>query len=151
MAHQAHSFTLDTAYRSINAVTISSTGTTNGTAIDLGAANQYAKFAVVIDWSGLTVAGSNNETYRFKVQLSDSSGFSTQAVTCEKILGDKDATANTHDTPAAGRAVLFADNVATFSSTDPNTVAACRYVRVQCVAGGTSPAATISAHIVPLP
>lgn len=151
MAHQAHSLALDTAYRSINAVAISGTGTTSGSTIDLGAAGAYAKFAVVIDWSGLTVAGTNNETYTFRVQVSSDSGFSTVAFTAQRVLGDKDATGATHDTPAAGRLVLFADNVAILSSTDPNTVVACRYVRVQCVAGGTSPAATVTAHIVPLP
>ena len=151
MAFKPYDIPLDVNSRFHNATAISSATTTNGTTIDLGAANQYAKFAVVIDYSGLTVAGTNNETYRFKVQISDSSGFSSQHVVAERILGDKDATANTHDTPAAGRVVMFADNVATFSSTDANSIQACRYVRCQIVAGGTSPAVTVSAYLVPMP
>lgn len=150
MAFQAHQFTLDDGTRTFNAEAISTAATTNGSTIDFGAANAYARFAVVIDWSGLAVTGTDNEVYRFQLQVSDSSGFTNSMITGEKLLGDKDATGYTYDSPAAGRTVLFADNVAQFSSTDSNGYIAARYVRLRCVTTGTTPAITVSAWILPI-
>lgn len=151
MAHQCHSFLLDDTNKVFNAQAISSATTTNGSTVDFGAANAYQKFAFVVDFSGLTVAGTNNEVYRFQVQVSDSSGFSNSMVVAERLLGDKDATGYTYDTPAAGRTVVYADNVATFSSTDANSIISARYVRLRCVTTGTSPAVTLNAWLVPMP
>jgi len=150
MAFQAHQFTLDDTTRFFNAEAISTATTTNGTTVDLGAANEYARFAVVIDWSGLAVTGTDNEVYRFQLQVSDSSGFTNSMVTAERLLGDKDATGYTYDTPAAGRVVLYSDNVAQFSSTDANSYIAGRYVRLRCVTTGTTPAITVTAWLVPI-
>jgi hypothetical protein len=72
-------------------------------------------------------------------------------VTAERLLGDKDATGYTYDTPAAGRVVLYADNVSQFSSTDANSYIAGRYMRLRCTTTGTTPAITITAWAVPIP
>jgi hypothetical protein len=150
MAFQTHSLTLDDSTRCFNAEAISTATTVNGTTIDLGAANAYARFAVVIDWTGLAVTGTDNEVYRFQVQVSDSSGFSNAMVTGERLLGDKDATGYTYDTPVAGRVVLYADNVTQFSSSDANSYIAGRYVRLRCTTTGTTPAITLTAWLVPI-
>ena len=150
MAFKPYDVTLDNGNRFHNAVTVTTATSTAGTTIDLGAANQFAKFLVVIDYSGLTVSGTDNEVYRFQIQISADSGFSAYTVQAEKLLGDKDATGYTHDTPAAGRTVLYADNVGVLSSTDPNIVAPLRYVRCLMITTGTTPSITVSAWLVPM-
>lgn len=149
MAHQTHSFTLDTAGRTYNAQTL--TASASGTAIDLtGAADVFAKFAIVIDWSGLDVA-SGNELYRFQVQGATTSAFSTAYVLEEQLFGDTSVTTQPVDTPATGRKILYCDNVAQTSASDANSLAALRWIRLSCIVSGTSPTITVTAHIVPLP
>lgn len=151
MAFKPYDVTLDNGYRLHNAAAITTATSTNGTTIDLGAANQFARFMIVIDYSGLTVTGADGEVYRFQVQISSDSGHSSYTVQAEKLLGDKDATGYTHDTPASGRTVLYADNVGVLSHTDSNIVAPLRYVRCSCITTGTTPSITISAWLVPMP
>lgn len=151
MAHQCHNLTLDSNLRTFNAQAIASATTTNGTSIDLtGATDAYAKFAVVIDWSALDVT-TGDETYRFQVQGSTATGFSTKYVLMEKLLGDTSVTLNAVDSPATGRTVIFCDNVAHTSASDGNTMAALRWIRLSCISSGTTPIITVTAHIVPMP
>lgn len=150
MAFQAYNLTLDSALQLASATAVSTAATTNGTAVDLGvAANSYQRFAVVIDWSGLDAA-STDELYRMQVQGSTASGFSTAYVLEEKRLGDSSVNLQPVDTTATGRIVLFCDNVAYTSATDANSVAAMQYVRLTCISSGTTPAITYSAWIVPI-
>ena len=153
MAFQTHNLTLDSDLRSMNAVAISTATTTNGTSLDLtGAADAFAKFAVVIDWSGLDFANAD-ELYRIQVQGATATGFGTVYVLEERRLGATGAAFNVQpvSTTAVGRVVLYCDNVVSTSSTDANSLSAMRWVRVSCVSSGTSPAITLTAHIVPLP
>lgn len=150
MAFKGYDVPLDNGMRVFNAQAISTATTTSSTTIDVGAANVFARYMVVIDFSGLTITGTEDETYRFQVQVGSASNFATQAIVAQRILGDKEATFYTHDTPSSGRVVLYCDNVATFSSTDPGSVAPAQYIRLQCVTGGTTPAITVTAWFVPL-
>lgn len=150
MVFQTYNKLLDGALQLANATAVTTATTTNGTAVDLGqAANAYAKFAVVIDWSGLDVA-STNELYQMQVQGSTTSAFSTAYVLEEKRLGDSSVNLQPVDTTALGRVVLFCDNVAVTSATDSSSVAAMQYIRLSCVSSGTTPAITYSAWIVPV-
>lgn len=151
MAHQCYSLTLDGALQLANATAVSSATTTNGTAVDIGgAANNWQRFAVVIDWSGMDVA-STNELYQFQVQGATTSAFSTAYVLAEKRLGDSSVNLQPVDTTAAGRAVIYCDNVAVTSASDANSLIATQHVRLSCVSSGTTPAVTYSAWIVPMP
>lgn len=150
MAFQPHSVTLDGATQLFSAQSVSAAATTTSSTFDVGAANAYTRFAIVVDWSGLEVSGTDNEVYRFQVRVSDSTGFTNSMVTAERLLGDKDATGYTYDTPAAGRFMLFADNVAQFSSTDANSYIAARYIRIALITTGTTPNITVNAWVVPI-
>ena len=158
MVFQTYNKLLDGALQLASATAVSSAATTNGTAVDLGqAANAYAKFAVVIDWSGLDVA-SADELYRMQVQGSTTSAFSTPYVLEEKRLGAVGGSPGPATgvnlqpvaTTALGRVVMFVDNVAVTSASDSSSVAAMQYIRLTCVSSGTTPAITYSAWIVPV-
>jgi hypothetical protein len=150
MAHQSHSVSLDGATQLFTAQAVSTATTTNSSTFDVGAANAYARFGIVLDWSGLEVTGTDNELYRFQVRMSDTSAFTNSMCVAERLLGDKDANTQTYDTPAAGRVMMFADNVAQFSSTDANAYIAGRYVRVSLITSGTTPNITVNAWLVPI-
>jgi hypothetical protein len=159
MAFQCYSLTLDGALQLASATAVSTATTTNGTALDLGgAANNWQRFAVVIDWSGLDVA-SGDELYRFQVQGATASAFSTPYVLAEKRLGADGSSPGPAtgvnlqpvDTTALGRMVIYCDNVAVTSATDSSSIIATQFVRLTCVSSGTSPAVTFSAWIVPMP
>ena len=151
MAHQCYSLTLDGALQLASATAVSTATTTNGTAVDIGgAANNWQRFAVVIDWSGLDVA-NGDELYRFQVQGATASAFSTAYVLEERRLGDSSVNLQPVDTTAVGRMVLYVDNVAVTSATDPNSIISTQFVRLTCISSGTSPAVTYSAWIVPIP
>lgn len=159
MAHQCYSLTLDGALQLANATAIASATTVNGTAVDIGgAANNWQRFAVVIDWSGLDVA-STDELYRFQVQGATASGFGTPYVLAEKRLGVAGASPGPATgtnlqpvaTTALGRMVIYCDNVAVTSATDSSSLIATQFIRLSCTSSGTSPAVTYSAWIVPIP
>lgn len=150
MAHQAHSVSLDGATQLFTAQAVSTATTTNSSTFDVGAANSYARFGIVLDWSGLEVTGTDNEIYRFQIRISDTSAFTNSMVTAERLLGDKDATGYTYDTPASGRVMLFSDNVAQFSSTDAAGYISARYVRIALITTGTTPNITVNAWLVPI-
>lgn len=158
MAFQCYSLTLDGALQLASATT-SAGATTNGTAVDIGgAANNWQRFAVVIDWSGLDVA-STDELYRFQVQGATASAFSTPYVLAEKRLG----AAGVSPGPATGvnlqpvsstglgRMVIYCDNVAVTSATDSSSIIATQFIRLTCISSGTTPTITYSAWIVPIP
>ena len=159
MAHQCYSLTLDGALQLANATAVASATTTNGTAVDIGgAANNWQRFAVVIDWSGLDVA-TGDELYRFQVQGATASAFSTPYVLAEKRLGADGGSPGPAtgvnlqpvDTTALGRMVIYCDNVAVTSATDSSSIISTQWIRLTCVSSGTTPAVTFSAWIVPIP
>jgi hypothetical protein len=151
MAHQCYSLTLDGALQLANATAVASATTTNGTAFDLGgAANNWQRFAVVIDWSGMDIT-TGDESYRFQVQGATASAFSTAYVLAEKRLGDSTVNLQPVDTTALGRTVIYCDNVAVTSATDSSSVISTQFVRLTCISAGTTPAVTYSAWIVPIP
>lgn len=152
MAFQTYNLPLDNGFRVWNAAAISSATTTNTNAFDLTGSDSstFSKFAVVLDWSGLTAAGTDT-LYRMRVQVSAASGFSTAYTIEERLLGHATAASQPVNTPATGRVMLYCDNVATTSATDPGSLQGMRYVRVQCISAGTTPTITLTGWIVPLP
>ena len=120
MAFQPYSITLDSAMQLKDAgnVTASAAGTVGGSAavIDLGATNNYTRFAVVIDIAAV-LATTYTLTYR---SVRDTASISQPV-----------------DTAVGSRIVLFADNVACTSATDPASLMACRYVRIYAAVGGS--------------
>ena len=155
MAFQTYNLTLDTATQLKDAglVAADAAGQVSSAAayVDLGAANAYAKFAVVIDWTACEVA-SGDEVYDIQVQGSTASSFSTKYILASKKFGDSSVTLQPVDTAASGRAVIFCDNVATTSASDPASQIACQYIRVYADVGGTIASGfNYTAWFVPLP
>ena len=157
MAFQAHSLTLDGGLdlktAGLVAADASGAALTGGVAsVDLtGAANAYAKFAVVIDWTACEVA-SGDEVYDIQIFGCAATNFTTDYILTSRKFGDSSVTFQGVDTPPSGRAVLFADNVAHTSATDGNGVEALRYVRVTVdVTGTIATGMNFTATIVPLP
>jgi len=154
MAFQAHNFTLDTALQLKDAGLVAADAAAQvGGAdqyIDLGAANAYARFAVVIDWTACEVA-STDEVYDVQVQGSTATSFSTKYILASKKFGDSSVTLQPVDTPPSGRTVIFCDNVAHTSATDGNSIIATRYIRLYTdVAGTIATGFNYSAWLVPL-
>lgn len=154
MVFQTHNFTLDSAtqLKDAGAITSDTAGTVSSVAayVDLGAANAYSKFAVVIDWTACDVA-SGDELYSLKVQGATASAFSTSYTLAMKQLGDSTVTGQPVDTPASGRIVIFGDNVACTSASDPGSEIACQYIRIYLDVAGTSPSLNYTAWFIPLP
>ncbi len=155
MAHQAHSFTLDAATQLKDAGLVASdaAGTVGGSAavVDLGAANTYCRFAVVIDWTACEVA-SGDEVYAVRIQGSTSSAFSAVYTLAERRFGDSSVSFNATDTPPTGRAVIYGDNVAITSASDGNSIESLRYIRLFTDVGGTiATGMNFSAYLVPMP
>ena len=157
MAYQTHSLTLDGGLdlktAGLVAADASGASLTGGIAyVDLtGAANAYAKFAVVIDWTACEVA-DGNEVYDVQIFGCAATNFTTDYILTSRKFGDTSVTFQGVDTPPSGRAVLFGDNVAHTSATDGNSVEALRYVRVTVdVAGTIATGMNFTATIVPMP
>ena len=155
MAFQAYNFTLDTATQLKDAglVAADAAGTVSSAAayVDLGAANAYAKFAVVIDWTACEVA-SGDEVYDLQVQGSTASSFSTKYILASKKLGDSSVTGQPVDTAASGRIVIFGDNVVHPHATDATQQLATQYIRVYADVGGTiATGINYTAWFIPLP
>lgn len=155
MVFQTHNFTLDSATQLKDAglVAADAAGQVSSAAayVDLGAANAYSKFAVVIDWTACEVA-SGDEAYDIQVQGSTATSFSTKYILASKKLGDSTVTLQPVDTPPSGRIVIFGDNVACTSATDPGSEIACQYIRVYAdVAGTIATGINYTAWFIPLP
>ena len=155
MGFQGYNLTLDSAtqLKDAGAITSSAAGTVSSAAayVDLGAANAYAKFAVVVDWTACEVA-MGDEVYDIQVQGSTATSFSTKYVLASKKLGDSSVNGQPVDTPASGRMVIFCDNVACTSASDPNSLIATQYIRVYAtIAGSIATGINYTAWFVPLP
>lgn len=158
MAFQCHSLTLDGGLdlktAGLVAADASGSSLSGGVAyVDLtGAANAYAKFAVVIDWTAIDLDGGN-EVYDVQVYGCAATDFTTDFILTSRKFGDSSVTFQGADTPPSGRVVLFADNVAHTSATDGNVVECMRYVRLSVdVAGaGVGTGFNFTAKIVPMP
>lgn len=155
MVFQTHNFTLDSATQLKDAglVAADAAGTVSAAAayVDLGAANAYAKFAVVIDWTACEVA-DGNEAYHMRVEGATASAFSTAYILAKQSLGDSSVTGQPVDSPPNGRIVIYGDNVACTSATDAGSEIACRYIRIYCdVAGTIATGINYTAWFVPLP
>lgn len=155
MVFQTHNFTLDSATQLKDAglVAADAAGTVSAAAAyhDMGAANAYGRFAVVIDWTACEVA-TGDEVYAIRVQGSDTSSFTNAYVLAERRFGDSTVSFQPVDTAPTGRAVIYADNVAATSATDGASQIACRYIRVYADVGGTiATGFNYTAWLVPLP
>lgn len=115
-------------------VAASAAGTVGGQAavVDFGAANAFATFDVVIDWTACESDGT--EVYRVEVQGSATADFSTFYVLDERRFGVLSGQAN--NTPPSGRAIMRASNVALTSATSGTASSPLRYVRVFCTVTG---------------
>ena len=154
MVFQTHNFTLDSAIQLKDAglVAASAAATVSSAAAyaDFGAANAYARFAIVIDWTACEV-DSGNEVYTIQVEGSTATSFSTKYRLATRQFGDSSVNAQPVDTTSSGRAVIFADNVACTSASDPGSEIACQYVRIYCTVGGTvATGFNYTAWLVPL-
>ena len=104
---------------------------------DLGASRLDAR--VILDVSAIKTTATD-ESYRFRVQLSNSLTFAASVVTAASVeLGAPSATGNTIATPVGRYEVPF--------STEVNGVTY-RYARLSFVIAGTAPTVTNSAYIV---
>lgn len=153
MAFQAHNFVLDAGQqlKDAGAVTADGAGTVSAAAavFDLGAANAYARFAVVIDWTAIDIT-TGDEAYDIQVQGAAASNFATPYILVNRKLGDSTVTLQPVDTAPSGRLVLFGDNVAMTSATDGSAEIATRYIRVYHDVAGTTPSINYTAFIVPV-
>lgn len=154
MAFQAQNFTLDTATQLKDAGLVAATaaGTVGGSAafVNFGAANAYARFAVVVDWTACEVA-SGDENYQLCLEGATADTFGTAYRLATRGLGDSTVNGQPVDTPPSGRVVIFADNVAMTSATDGNSVIACQFVRIRVVISGTvATGLNYTAWLVPL-
>jgi hypothetical protein len=174
MAHQCHDYVLDGTLQ-LNDRTTGSTvnntivgATSGGTAIvlDLGEPatswtgiedaspamplkKPFARFAVVIDWTGIQ-AGAG-QAYYFKVQGSVwDSAFGSDVFELEQVVVGEQASNNQpFATVANNRKVLYCDNVVHTSTGAAQT---CRYIRVAvfCSNGGMTTGWNYKAWLVPL-
>jgi len=154
MAFQPHNITLDgaTQLKDAGLVAADAAATVGGSAavIDLGAANAYARFAVVIDWTACEVA-SSDEVYAVRIQGSVASSFTNAYTLAERRFGDSNVSFNATDTPPSGRCVIYGDNVAHTSATDGNSVEALRYIRLYTdVTGTIATGMNFTAWLVPI-
>ena len=156
MAFQTHSVTLDGGLdlktAGLVAADASGAALSGGVAfVDLtGAANAYARFAVVIDWTACEVA-TGDEVYDIQVYGCAATNFTTDYILTSRKFGDSSVTFQGVDTPPSGRAILYGDNIAHTSATDGNSVEALRYVRLSVdVAGTIATGMNFTATIVPI-
>ena len=154
MAFQTHNFTLDgaTQLKDAGLVAADTAGQVNSAAayFDVGAANAYARYAIVIDWTACEVA-TGDEVYDLQIQGSTATSFSTKYILTSRKLGDSSVTLQPVDTPPSGRIVIYGDNVAHTSATDGSVQIACRYIRIYAdVAGTIATGLNYTAWLVPI-
>lgn len=148
MAHQCTSVALDQATKLSDTLTATTVGNNRGTVdgaaqvVDLGG---YAEFDVVIDWTTIDVADAN-ETYEFRIEGATTSAFASTYILARFSVGRTAATAQPIATPANARVVLPCNNLAHTDSSSTVQIPL-RFVRVNCVAGGTTPSITFSAWL----
>lgn len=149
MVFQSQNYTLDDNLLLSAAALVAADAAGSVAYIDLGAANAYAEFDVVLRWTACEV-DTGNEKYDFRVEGSAATAFSTVYVLGQKILGDSSVSFNAVDTAPIGQAVIHCDNVACTSATDGGSLIACRYVRIYLDVSGTiATGINYSAHLVP--
>lgn len=113
------------------------TATAASSILDLGASRIDAR--VIVDVSAIDTA-SNDESYRLRVQLSNSSTFASGIVCPVTLeLGDSTVTGNSADSAIGRYEVPFSNEV--------NGVTY-RYIRVNQVIAGTTPTYTAVIYIV---
>jgi hypothetical protein len=118
--------------------------------VDLGAANAYARFAIVIDWTACEVA-TGDEVYTITVEGATATSFSTAYRLASRGFGHSSVNGQPVSTPPSGRVVLFSDNVAITSATDGGSTIAAQFIRVKCVVAGTiATGFNYTAYLVPL-
>jgi hypothetical protein len=153
MAHQNFQYTLDESLclKDAGLVASSAAATVDSAAvyIDLGAANAYAEFDVVIDWTACEVA-SGNEVYTVQIEGATATAFSTVYRLITRAFGDSSVNGQPVDTTPSGRVVISCNNVAHTSATDPESTIACRYVRLYTTVSGTvATGFNYTAYLVP--
>lgn len=151
MAHQCTSIALDSATQLSESLTAVNGGDNIGQVAaanafaDLGGG--YAEFDVVIDWTAIDVS-SANETYEFRLEGATSSSFGTRYILGRVQVGRAAATGQPIASPANARIVVPMNNLAHTSATWSGQQDPMRYVRINCVAGGTTPSITFQAWLV---
>ena len=149
MAHQAQQYMLDDNLLLSAATLVAADAAGSVAYIDLGAANAFAEFDVVVKWTACEVA-SGDEKYEFLVQGCEATNFTTEYVLGRAILGDATVTFQPVDTPPAGQIAIHCDNTAHTSATDGASIVACRYVRIYLdVTGSIASGINYSAYLVP--
>lgn len=147
MAFQAHSFTLDGATKLQDAGSVAASAASTYS-YDMGGANVYGKFAVVIDLASVSVG--TGQYVQIAVQVSDTSGFSNTYTLSSRFFGDTGSIGAPVDTAPNQRAVMYCDNVACTSATDANSLIAGRYVRLYVTIAGASTTCNFQAWLVPI-
>ena len=151
MAHQCTSIALDSATQLSESLTATTVGDNIGQVAaanafaDLGGG--YAEFDVVIDWTTIDVS-STNETYEFRIEGSTATSFATKYILGRVQVGRAAATGQPVATPANARIVLHLDNLVHADAAYSGRQDPVRYVRINCVAGGTTPSITFQAWLV---
>lgn len=148
MAHQCTSIALDQATKLsdlITATAANNRGTVDGAAqvVDVGG---YAEFDVVVDWTSIDVADAT-ETYEFRVEAATTSAFSSTYIIGRFSVGRTAATGQPVATPSNGRVVLHLDNLAHTSASFSGQQDPLRFIRINCVTGGTTPSITFAAWL----
>lgn len=142
MVYQSHDAVLDGALQlkdaGLVAATAYSTVSSSTVTIDLGVDGNsvapYVKGRIIIDTTAVEVA-SGDEVYDFQVAGATASSFATvYRGMGRKTIGATSPTGLPFATPAAGRHVIYFDNVAMDTNGLPF---ACRYLRLQCIVAGT--------------
>jgi hypothetical protein len=139
MAFQTYSIALDSATQLKDAGAVTATGAANvgGSAAVADLGGGYAEFDVVIDWTACEV-DTGNEKYEIVIEGCAAVGFGSGVYRLANLtLGDSSVSGNATDTPASGRMVIHANNVAITSATDGNSTSPLRYVRARHVIAGT--------------
>ena len=149
MVFQSQSYTLDDNLVLSAAALVAADAVGSVAYLDLGAANAYAEFDVVLNWTACEVA-TGDEKYHFRVQGSDTTAFTNAYTLGQVILGDSTVNFNAVDTAPVGRYVIHCDNVACTSATDGGSLIATRYVRIYLdVTGTIATGINYSANLVP--
>lgn len=153
MAFQTYNYLLDsgTQLKDAGLVAADAAGTVGGAAayVDLGAANSYAEFDVVVDWTAME-HDTGDEVYELRVQGAEATTFATPYTLARTRIGIAALAFQPVDHNATGRVVLHCDNVACTSATDANSLIATRYIRIYCdVTGTIATGFNYTAYLVP--
>jgi hypothetical protein len=153
MAFLGQDYTLDgaTQLKDAGLVAADAAAQVGGAAayFDVGAANAFCCFDIIIDWTACEVA-SGDELYDIRIQGAEATAFSTAFTLCSRKFGDSSVNFQPVDTSPSGRVVISGNNVAITSATDGNSIIACRYIRVYTdVTGTIATGMNFTAYLVP--